>query len=58
MYQIILFSEKINARILQKINDIETDNADLQLFDRIKNVNQTNAKCIEIKNALKRKNKD
>jgi hypothetical protein len=58
MYQIILSSEKVDVRILQKINDIETHNADLQLFNRIKNVNQTNANCTEIKNALKRKDKD
>ncbi len=58
MYQIILSSEKINARILQEINDIETNDADLQLFDRIKNVNQTSANCIKIKNALKRNDKN
>jgi hypothetical protein len=28
------------------------------LFDKIKNVNQTNANCIEIKDALKRNDKD
>ncbi len=58
MYQIILFSKNINARILQKINDIERNDADLKLFDWIKNVNQTNANCIEIRNALKRNDKN
>jgi predicted alpha-1,6-mannanase (GH76 family) len=28
------------------------------LFDKIKNVNQTNANCTEIRNELKRNNKD
>jgi hypothetical protein len=56
MYQIILSSEKVDAQILQKINDIETKK--LKLFDKIKNVNQTNANCIEIKDALKRNDKD
>jgi hypothetical protein len=31
---------------------------ELELFDKIKNVNQTNANCIEIRNALKRNKKD
>jgi hypothetical protein len=56
MYQIILSLEKVDARILQKINDIETK--ELKLFDKIKNVNQTNANCTEIRNELKRNNKD
>jgi hypothetical protein len=56
MYQIILSSKKVDARILQEINDIEQE--ELQLFDRIKNVNQTNAKCIEIRDALERNDKD
>jgi hypothetical protein len=52
MYQIILSSKKVNVRILQEINDIESK--ELELFDKIKNVNQTNANCIEIRDALKR----
>ncbi len=56
MYQIILSSEKVSIRILQKINDIESKK--LKLFDKIKNVNQTNANCTKIKNALKRNKKD
>jgi hypothetical protein len=58
MHQILLSSKKVDFRILQKINDIETNNAELQLFDRIKNVNQTNANCIDIKSVLKRNKKD
>jgi hypothetical protein len=58
MYQIILSSKKVNARILQKINNIETDDTNLQLFDQIKNVNQTNANCTKIRNALERNKKD
>ncbi len=56
MDQIILSSKKVDVRILQKINDIEQK--ELQLFDQIKNVNQTNVKCIEIRNALERNDKD
>ncbi len=56
MYQIILSSKKLNSRMLQEINDIESN--ELQLFDRIKNVNQTNANCIEIRDALKRNQKN
>jgi hypothetical protein len=57
MYQIILSSKKVNARILQKINDTKTNNTNLQLFDKIKNVNQTNANCTKIIDALKRNKK-
>jgi hypothetical protein len=55
IYQIVLFSEKVNARIFQEINDIESEK--LKLFDRIKNVNQTNANWTKIKDALKRNKK-
>jgi hypothetical protein len=56
MYQIILSLKRMNARILQMINDIEQK--ELQLFDRIKNVNQMNTKYIKIRNALKQNDKD
>jgi hypothetical protein len=56
MHQILLFSKKVNFWIFQEINDIESKK--LQLFNRIKNVNQTNAKCVKIRNALKRNDKD
>ncbi len=58
MYQIILSSKKVNRRILQKINDTKEDNIELQLFDKIKNVNQTNEKCIAIRDALRRNEKN
>ncbi len=56
MHQILLSSKKGNSRILQKINDIESE--ELKLFDKIKNVNQTNANCTKIKDALERNKKD
>ncbi len=55
MYQIILSSKKINTQILQEINDIESEK--LQLFDKIKNANQSNAKCTAIRNALRQNKK-
>ncbi len=56
MHKILLFSKKINFQIFQEINDIESE--ELELFDKIKNVNQTNANCTKIKNALKRNKKN
>jgi hypothetical protein len=56
MYQIILSSKKVNVRILQEINDIESEK--LQLFDKIKNANQTDAKCIAIRDALRQNKKN
>jgi hypothetical protein len=58
MHQTLLTSEKMNSQILKEINDTEKDNSELQLFDKIKTINQTNAKCTIIKNALKRNEKN
>jgi hypothetical protein len=48
----------MNLQILKKINDTEENNIKLQLFDRIKTVNQTNVECTVIKNALKKDEKN
>ncbi len=58
MHQTLLTSKKMNSQILKKINDIEKDNSELQLFDRIKTTNQKNAKCTVIRDALKRNEKN
>jgi hypothetical protein len=58
MHQILLTSEKMNSQILKEINDTEEDNSELQLFDRIKTINQTDAECTIIKNVLKRNEKN
>jgi hypothetical protein len=58
MHQILLTSEKMNFQILKEINDIEEDNSELQLFDRIKTINQTDTECTIIRNALKRNKKN
>jgi hypothetical protein len=58
MHQILLTSEKMNFQILKEINDTEKDNFELQLFDKIKTINQTNAECAIIRNALKRNEKN
>jgi hypothetical protein len=58
MHQTLLTSEKMNSQILEKINDTEENNSELQLFDRIKTTNQTNTKCTVIKNALERNEKN
>jgi hypothetical protein len=56
MHQIILSSEKLNSRILQEINDTKIEK--LKFFDKIKAVNQINEKCIAIKIALERNEKN
>ncbi len=58
MHQTLLTSKKMNSKILKKINDTEKDISELQLFDRIKTINQTNAECTIIRNALKRNEKN
>jgi hypothetical protein len=58
MHQTLLTSEKMNSQILKEINDTETNNSELQLFDRIKTINQTNAECTIIKDALERNEKN
>jgi hypothetical protein len=58
MHQILLTSKKMNSQILKEINDIEEDNFELQLFDRIKTINQTDAECTIIRDALERNKKN
>jgi hypothetical protein len=40
MHQIVLSSEKVDSRILQKLNDIEEENSELSLFEKVKLANQ------------------
>ncbi len=42
MHQNVLSSEKVDSRILQKFNDIEKENSELSLFDKVKLTNQKN----------------
>jgi hypothetical protein len=58
MHQTLLTSEKMNSQILKEINDTEEDNSELQLFDRIKTTNQTDAECTVIRDALERNEKN
>jgi hypothetical protein len=57
MHQTVLSSEKVNSRILQKLNDIEEENSELSLFDRVKIANQENSTCVAIRHAIRNKKK-
>jgi hypothetical protein len=57
MHQIVLSSEKVDQRILQKLNDIEEENLELSLFDKVKLANQKNSTCIAIRDAIRNKKK-
>jgi hypothetical protein len=57
MHQTILTSEKIDLQILQELNDIEEENFELSLFDRIKTANQKNSTCVAIRNAIQNRKK-
>jgi aminopeptidase C len=57
MHQIVLSSEKIDSRILQKLNDIEEENSEFSLFDKVKLTNQKNSTCIAIRDAIRNKKK-
>jgi hypothetical protein len=57
MHQTVLSSEKIDSRILQKLNDIEEENSELSLFDRVKTANQENLTCVAIRDAIRNKKK-
>ncbi len=52
MHQTILTSEKVDSQILQKLNDIEEENFELSLFDRVKTANQENLTCVIIRDAI------
>jgi predicted RND superfamily exporter protein len=57
MHRIVLSSEKVDSRILQKLNDIEEENSELSLFDRVKLANQKNSTCAAIRDAIRNKKK-
>jgi hypothetical protein len=57
MHQIVLSSKKVDSRILQKLNDIEKENSELSLFDKVKLANQKNSTCIAIRDAIRNKKK-
>jgi hypothetical protein len=53
MHQTILTSQKVDSQILQKLTDIEKENFELSLFDRVKTANQKNVTCVIIKDAIR-----
>jgi aminopeptidase C len=57
MHQIVLSSEKVDSRILQKLNDIEEENSKLSLFEKVKLANQEDSTCIAIRNAVRDRKK-
>jgi hypothetical protein len=58
MRQTVLSIEKVDSRIVQKINDTKENlNSELYLFDRVKTINQKNSKCTTIRNAIRHKKK-
>jgi hypothetical protein len=54
IHQTILSVDKVDSRIVQKINNTEEE---LSLFDRVKTVNQNNRTCNEIRKALQERRK-
>jgi hypothetical protein len=56
MHQTILSVEKVNSRIVQKLNDTK-EHSELFLFDRVKTINQKDSKCAEIRAATQNKKK-
>jgi hypothetical protein len=57
MHQIVLSSKKVDSRILQKLNNIEEENSELSLFDRVKLANQENSTCVTIRDAIQERKK-
>jgi hypothetical protein len=57
IHQTVLTSEKVDSQILQELNDIEEENFELSLFDRIKTANQEDVTCVTIKNAIRNQKK-
>jgi hypothetical protein len=57
MHQTILSAEKIDSRIVQELNDTEKEDSKLSLFDRVKSVNQKDATCTIIRNAIRNRKK-
>jgi fructose/tagatose bisphosphate aldolase len=56
MHQTIISIEKIDSRIVQKLNDTKED-VELFLFDKVKLANQENSTCIDIRKALQENKK-
>jgi hypothetical protein len=58
MHQIVLFTKKVDSRVVQELNDIEENsNSKLSLFDRVKTTNQKDRICTEIKQVLQENKK-
>jgi hypothetical protein len=57
MHQTILSAEKIDSRIVQELNDTEEKDSKLSLFDRVKTINQKNATCTVIRDAIRNRKK-
>jgi hypothetical protein len=58
MHQTVLSTEKIDSRIVQKLNDTKKNlNSKLSLFDKIKSANQKNETCTIIRNAIRNRKK-
>jgi capsular polysaccharide biosynthesis protein len=57
MHQIVLSSEKVDSRILQKLNDMKEENSKLSLFEKVKLTNQEDSTCITIRNAIRDRKK-
>jgi hypothetical protein len=57
MHQTILSAEKIDSRIVQKLNDTKKENFELSLFDKIKLANQKNSTCEAIRKTIRIKKK-
>ncbi len=53
MHQTILSAEKVDAQVIQELNDTkENSDSKLSLFDRVKTTNQQDSTCSEIRKAL------
>jgi hypothetical protein len=53
MHQTILSIEKLDARVIQELNDTKKNsNSKLSLFDRVKTANQRDSTCSEIRKVL------
>jgi hypothetical protein len=58
MHQTVLSTEKVDSRIVQKLNDTEKNlNSKLSPFDRVKSANQKNEICTTIRNAIRNRKK-
>jgi hypothetical protein len=56
MHQIVLSLNKMNSRVVQKLNDTEEDTK-LSLFDRVKSFNQKDFTCTIIQDAIQNRKK-